>query len=73
MWTFSIVPHKPINELAVENNSIHKFSNMIINKLILNRSVKPFAVSVHLWGLGICVVVSEMKLLKLLGKMFGKL
>jgi len=43
---------------------------MVINEFFLNSSVESLAVRIHLRGLGIGMVMGEMKLAKRLGKMF---
>ncbi len=68
-----VVPNKPINQLAIEKLRRLELGNVIINKLLLNGAVEPLAVGVHLWSLGICVIVKHMQPPQFFVKMLHKL
>ncbi len=59
MWSFSIVPDKPIKKFVIETIHVHEKRSMVIDKLFLNRPIEPFAVSIHFRGLGIRVPMRE--------------
>jgi hypothetical protein len=53
MRSFSVVPDEPRDQLAIELIGLDKQLLMIIDKFLLNGSIKPFYVSIHFGSLGI--------------------
>ena len=58
MRTLSVVPEEPGDEQAIEVIGSQEQLLMIVDEFFLNRSIKPFHMSVHLgrFGIGMPVV-----------------
>lgn len=73
MYPLGIVEDKIVHELAIELIRLLQQRYMVINKLLLNGSVEPLHVRVHLRGLGIGMEMGEMNLSEFFRKMFLEL
>src|SRR3989344_5982076 len=73
MHALRVVPDKVIHEFGVENVAIEQEPLVVIEEFFLNGAVESFHVSIHFWSLGVGVIVDDLKLQKLLGKVFFEL
>ena len=68
-----VVPDEPVNQLGIEHLRCREVRGMVINKFLLNGAVEPFAVGVHLWRLGIGMIMNHMQASQLFVKMLHEL
>ena len=70
MHSISVVEYQVVNKPSVEFVGINQEIGEVVNKFFLYASVESLNVTVHLWCLGISVVVGKMQLLQSFRKMF---
>ena len=71
--TQGIVEDQVVHKFSIEDVRILEQPHMVINEFFLDGSVESFHVSVHLRGLGVGVIMSEMEPLQFCGKMLLEL
>ena len=70
MNPLGVVKNEIVHQKAIEFFRIKQKVGMIIDKLLLERSIESLNVSIHLGSLRVGMVVNEMKLFQSSGKMF---
>ena len=73
MWSLGVEPDQVFHEDDVELLWLQELVSVVVHKLLLDGTVEPLAVSIHLRGPGVRVVMREMQFGKFLGEVLLEL